>query len=78
MGAGRGGGEGVAGPDDPALEERLGRLVDETARNEMREAIDGLDFRNGAAEAADVLHERGWERGRRLRVWRVAETLMAR
>lgn len=48
-------GEGVEGPLDPELEDRLRLLVDEDARAGMREAIAALRFENGAGQAAAVL-----------------------
>ena len=50
-------GEGVGGPQDTGLEERLGRLLDAGVRDEIRARIAELDFENGASRAAGILGE---------------------
>lgn len=50
-------GRACAGPDDPELEARLDELLDASARAAMRERLEALDARNGAAEAATWLAE---------------------
>jgi UDP:flavonoid glycosyltransferase YjiC (YdhE family) len=54
---GTGVGEGVEGPLDPSLEERLGRLLDPREREQVRARIDALALRNGAGEAAHLIEE---------------------
>jgi spore coat polysaccharide biosynthesis predicted glycosyltransferase SpsG len=50
-------GEGVAGPLDPELEQRLGHVLDPSGREAMAAAIRALDFGNGAAKAARLVEE---------------------
>ena len=46
-------GRGLAGPEDPALEGRLGELVDPDMRESMRRSLEGLPPAEGAQQAAD-------------------------
>lgn len=48
-------GEGVEGPLDPSLEERVGALLDPGRRRAMKDSIEVLQVRNGAPEAAASL-----------------------
>jgi UDP:flavonoid glycosyltransferase YjiC (YdhE family) len=50
-------GWGVAGPDDPALEATLDRLLDAQARGIVANGLEAHPLRNGAGEAAQWLGE---------------------
>jgi UDP:flavonoid glycosyltransferase YjiC (YdhE family) len=45
-------GRGLAGPEDPALERKLGELVDADVRSSIREALGALPDAEGARDAA--------------------------